>query len=71
VGYSIRDFLSRNGVPYEWVDVDDGARSERCFPQQEMGWTKLTGLRPPGRSESAGFPRDSVVCEGSASHAAL
>ena len=19
VGYSIRDFLSRNGVPYEWV----------------------------------------------------
>jgi thioredoxin reductase (NADPH) len=23
VGYSIRDFLSRNGVPYEWVDVDD------------------------------------------------
>jgi thioredoxin reductase (NADPH) len=21
-GYSIRDFLSRNGVPYEWVDVE-------------------------------------------------
>jgi thioredoxin reductase (NADPH) len=26
VGYSIRDFLSRNGVPYEWVDVGDAAR---------------------------------------------
>jgi thioredoxin reductase (NADPH) len=26
VGYSIRDFLSRNGVPYEWVDVEDAAR---------------------------------------------
>jgi thioredoxin reductase (NADPH) len=26
VGYSIRDFLSRNGVPYEWVDLDDGER---------------------------------------------
>jgi thioredoxin reductase (NADPH) len=26
VGYSIRDFLSRNGVPYEWIDVDDAAR---------------------------------------------
>jgi thioredoxin reductase (NADPH) len=26
VGYSIRDFLSRNGVPYEWVDVDDTER---------------------------------------------
>ena len=22
-GYSIRDFLSRNGVPYQWVDLDD------------------------------------------------
>ncbi len=21
VGYAIRDFLSRNGFPYEWVDV--------------------------------------------------
>jgi thioredoxin reductase (NADPH) len=26
VGYSIRDFLSRNGVPYEWVDVEDAER---------------------------------------------
>lgn len=25
-GYSIRDFLSRNGVPYDWVDVDDEDR---------------------------------------------
>ena len=25
-GYGIRDFLSRNGVPYEWVDVDDEQR---------------------------------------------
>jgi thioredoxin reductase (NADPH) len=28
VGYTIRDFLSRNGVPYEWVDLDDAARVE-------------------------------------------
>ena len=26
VGYSIRDFLARNGVPYEWVDLDDAER---------------------------------------------
>ena len=26
VGYSIRDFLSRNAVPYDWVDVDDTER---------------------------------------------
>jgi thioredoxin reductase (NADPH) len=25
-GYSIRDFLSRNGVPYEWVEADDAGR---------------------------------------------
>jgi thioredoxin reductase (NADPH) len=35
VGYSIRDFLSRNGVPYEWVDADDAARAEALFPAGE------------------------------------
>ena len=35
VGYSIRDFLSRNGVPYEWVDVDDAARVEALLPAEE------------------------------------
>jgi thioredoxin reductase (NADPH) len=23
VGYQLRDFLSRNGVPYDWVEIDD------------------------------------------------
>src|SRR5580692_1908263 len=32
VGYSIRDFLSRNGVPYEWVDVDDAGRVGVLLP---------------------------------------
>jgi thioredoxin reductase (NADPH) len=32
VGYSIRDFLSRNGVPYQWVDVDDAARVAELLP---------------------------------------
>jgi thioredoxin reductase (NADPH) len=32
VGYSIRDFLSRNGVPYEWVDIDDAARVGALLP---------------------------------------
>jgi hypothetical protein len=22
-GYTIRDFLSRNGVPHDWVDIED------------------------------------------------
>ncbi len=32
-GYTIRDFLSRNGVPYEWVDVDDTQRVQRLLPE--------------------------------------
>lgn len=36
VGYSLRDFLSRNGVPYEWVDVDDDApRVEALLPADQ------------------------------------
>ncbi len=40
-GYSIRDFLSRNGVPYEWVDVDDGARVAALLPAEERGVDRL------------------------------
>ncbi len=36
VGYSIRDFLSRNSVPYEWVDVDDAVRVAALLP----GWER-------------------------------
>ncbi len=41
VGYSIRDFLSRNGVPYEWVDVDDAARVGALLSAQEMAVDQL------------------------------
>jgi len=30
VGFAIRDFLSRNGFPYEWVDVENRARYPIC-----------------------------------------
>ena len=36
VGYSIRDFLSRNGVPYEWVDVDDAERVAAVLPDTRV-----------------------------------
>ena len=35
VGYSIRDFLSRNGVPYEWIDVDNAARVDALLSADE------------------------------------
>jgi thioredoxin reductase (NADPH) len=41
VGYSIRDFLSRNGVPYEWVDVDDTAQVAALLPVEERGPDRL------------------------------
>jgi thioredoxin reductase (NADPH) len=31
-GYRIRDFLSRNGVAYEWVEADDAERVARVSP---------------------------------------
>ena len=41
VGYSIRDFLSRNAVPYEWVDVDDTERVAALLPVGERGADRL------------------------------
>jgi thioredoxin reductase (NADPH) len=41
VGYSIRDFLSRNGVAYEWVDMDDAARVGALLPAEERGVDQL------------------------------
>ena len=36
VGYSLRDFLNRNGIPYDWVDVDENAgRAEELLPPEE------------------------------------
>src|SRR6478672_7849423 len=36
VGYTIRDFLSRNGVPYEWVDLDAAERVRALVSPSEM-----------------------------------
>src|SRR2546428_14016969 len=41
VGYSIRDFLSRNGVPYEWIDVDDTERVAGLLTVQETDRDQL------------------------------
>ncbi len=41
VGYSIRDFLSRNSVPYEWVDIDDAARVAPLLSDAELSVDQL------------------------------
>ncbi|HEX6510193.1 MAG TPA: FAD-dependent oxidoreductase [Chloroflexota bacterium] len=35
-GYTIRDFLSRNGVPYDWVDLEDVERLRVVVTPSEM-----------------------------------
>src|SRR5439155_367619 len=35
-GYTIRDFLSRNGVPYDWVDLEDVERLPAVVSPSEM-----------------------------------
>src|SRR6202163_4889317 len=41
VGYSIRDFLSRNGVPYEWAEVDDSERVAALLRVEETDPAQL------------------------------
>jgi thioredoxin reductase (NADPH) len=40
-GYRIRDFLSRNGVPYEWVEVDNSERVAALLPEDERDLDRL------------------------------
>src|ERR1700716_1557046 len=63
VGSSIRDFLSRNAVPYEWVDVDDTERVAGLLSVQETDPDQLpvcilpNGMRlppPPPRGGGRG-----------------
>jgi thioredoxin reductase (NADPH) len=36
LGYELRDFLSRNGVPYDWVEIDDADRVRRLFGDDDV-----------------------------------
>jgi len=41
VGFAIRDFLSRNGFPYEWVDVENRARVDEVLAADELDGSRL------------------------------
>lgn len=36
LGYELRDFLSRNGVPYDWVEIDDTDRVRQLFDDGDV-----------------------------------
>jgi thioredoxin reductase (NADPH) len=60
VGYSIRDFLSRNGVPYEWVDLDD-ARVAALLPAEERDAEQLPVCILPDGSRLAPATLEAVA----------
>ena len=41
VGYQIRDFLSRNGVPYEWVDIENPDRVQTVLDATDISFDRL------------------------------
>jgi thioredoxin reductase (NADPH) len=50
LGYELRDFLSRNGVPYDWVEIDDGDRVRQLFDGDDIDPTRLPiCVLPDGR----------------------
>ena len=50
LGYELRDFLSRNGVPYDWVEVDDADRVRQLFDGGDIDPDRLPiCVLPDGR----------------------
>jgi len=50
LGYELRDFLSRNGVPYDWVEADDAARVRQVLDGDDVELDRLPiCVLPDGR----------------------
>ena len=50
LGYELRDFLSRNGVPYDWVEIDDADRVRQLFDGGDIDPNRLPiCVLPDGR----------------------
>lgn len=53
VGYQLRDFLSRNGVPYDWVEFDDTERVRALLGPSDVGTERLPVCLLPDGSQLA------------------
>src|ERR1700681_4274263 len=50
LGYELRDFLSRNGVPYDWVEIDDTDRVRQLSDDGDIDPDRLPiCVLPDGR----------------------
>ncbi|MDQ1476020.1 MAG: thioredoxin reductase [Actinomycetota bacterium] len=54
LGYELRDFLSRNGVPYDWVEIDDADRVRKLLDDDDIDPDRLPICVLPDGSRLAG-----------------
>src|ERR1700736_1864682 len=47
LGYELRDFLSRNGVPYDWVEIDDADRGRQLLGADDVDPSGLGMVAAP------------------------
>ena len=61
VGYQLRDFLSRNGIPYEWVEIDDTERVRTLLDASDVGADRLPICVLPDGSQLAAATVETVA----------
>jgi thioredoxin reductase (NADPH) len=61
LGYQLRDFLSRNGIPYEWVEIDDSERVHTLLDASDVGPDRLPICLLPDGSQLAAASVEAVA----------
>src|SRR5947207_3360047 len=61
LGYELRDFLSRNGVPYDWVEIDDADRIRQLSDGGEIDRDRLPICVLPNGQRLAGATVEQVA----------
>src|SRR5919106_1475359 len=61
VGYQIRDFLSRNGVPYEWVDIENPDRVQAVLDATDISFDRLPICLLPDGTQLAAATVEAVA----------
>jgi thioredoxin reductase (NADPH) len=61
VGYQLRDFLSRNGVPYEWIETDDTDRVRTLLDGSDIGPDRLPICLLPDGTQLAAATVEAVA----------
>src|SRR6478672_10541529 len=60
-GYQLRDFLSRNGIPYDWVEIDDTKRVRALLGTSDIAPDRLPICLLPDGSQLAAATVEAVA----------